>query len=78
MIDPEARIAPRLLGDLRRTSVDKLGVMFDPEVVERILECIVARIREGTVGDGITHAELVDRSQPYRDLLEPARQGDSE
>ena len=59
MIDPDAAIDNRLRGDLRRTSVDKLGVIYDSSVVKRILDCIVARVRAGTVGDGITYAELV-------------------
>lgn len=59
MIDPEAAIDPERLNAVRRASIEKLGVMFDPSVVERILNCIVARVRDGTVGDGITHAELV-------------------
>ena len=59
MIDPDATIDARVRYDLERTSIDKLGIVYDPTVVKRILDCTVARVRAGTVGDGITHAELV-------------------
>ncbi len=65
MIDPDAAIDAHLRRDLQRTSIDKLGMIYDPTVVERMLDCAVTRIRAGTVGDGITHAELVnDASVP--------------
>ncbi len=59
MIDLDAAIDARLRRDLQRTSIDTLGMIYDPTVVKRMLDCTVSRIRSGTVGDGITYAELV-------------------
>ena len=59
MIDPESAVDAQRRYDLEQGSIDKLGVIYDPSVITRILDCIVRRIRAGTVGDGITYAELV-------------------
>lgn len=59
MPDPEAAIDVQRLRDLRRRSMAELGVIYDPAIVARIRDAIVARIQRGLVGEGITHAQLV-------------------
>ena len=59
MIDPEAAIPVDRLSEVRRVSVAELGFVYAPLVVTRIQEIIVARIRRGDVGEGITYAQLV-------------------
>ncbi len=59
MTDPDAAIPVPLLNEVRRASVSELGFVYDPLVVTRMQEVIVARIRRGDVGEGITYAQLV-------------------
>ena len=62
MIDPEDAIDPRRVAALRRDAIEKLGVIYDPQVVEKIADCIAEKVRRGTVGEGVTYAELVTGS----------------
>ena len=47
MIDLDAAIDARLRRDFQRTSIDTLGMIYDPTVVKRMLDCTVTRIRSG-------------------------------
>jgi len=62
MIEPDDVIDPGRVSTLRRDAIDKLGVIYDPEVVQKIRDCIVKKVRLGTVGEGITYEELVTGS----------------
>ena len=62
MIDPEDAIDPQRVDTLRRDAIDKLGVIYDPRVVEKIAACITENVRQGIVGEGITYADLVNGS----------------
>lgn len=59
MIDPDAPVASDRLDTLQREAVETLGVFFDPRVVDRIATCLIDKIRDGTVEDGIPYRELV-------------------
>ena len=62
MIDPEDAIDPQRVVTLRRDSMDKLGVIYDPRVVVKIASCITERVHLGIVGEGITYSDLVTGS----------------
>ena len=62
MIDPDAPIDPERVDTLRREATNALGVFFDPHVVDRIADCIVAKVEQGVVEDGIPYRELVGDS----------------
>jgi len=59
MVDPEADVEPARLDWVRRRAVEERGFIYDPTVVARVQDSIVARIRRGAVGEGLTHADLV-------------------
>ena len=62
MFDPEAPIDPERVDTLRREATNTLGVFFDPQVVSRIARCIVAKVEQGVVEDGVPYRELVSDS----------------
>ena len=62
MTDPDAPIDPERLDTLRREAVNALGVFFDAKVVERIADCIVAKVEDGVVEEGIPYRDLVGDS----------------
>ena len=62
MIDPDAPIAPERVDTLRREATNALGVFFDAQVIERIADCIVAKVEHGVVEEGIPYRDLVGDS----------------
>ena len=62
MIDPEDAIDPQRVTTLRRNSMDKLGVIYEPRVVEKIADFIMEKVLLGIVGEGLTYSDLVNGS----------------
>ena len=62
MIDPDTPVDPKRVIMLRREATDALGVFFDARVVERIADCIVAKVEQGVVEEGIPYRDLVGDS----------------
>ena len=63
MVDPEHPVEPERIRLVRRDATQKLGVIYDPKMVDKIAGCIVDHVRRGTVGEGITYADLVKRAR---------------
>ena len=62
MIDPDAPIGQDRVDAVRRDAINTLGVFFDAQVVGRITDCIVDKVEQGTVGEGIPYRDLVSES----------------
>ena len=62
MIDPDAPINPDRLDILRRDAITTLGLFFDAQVVERMSDCIVDKVQQGSVEEGIPYRDLVGDS----------------
>ena len=76
MIDPDDPLDPQRVDTVRHDATAALGVFFDPRIVDRVSECIVAKVVDGVVGDGIVYRDLVrDSGVPswatHRGLLGP-------
>ena len=59
MVDLDTPVNKILVESLQQTYVDKLGVLFDARVVRRVKECIVDKVKQGVVEDGLVYRELV-------------------
>ena len=59
MTDPDDPLDPERVEALRQHVMEALGVFFDLWVVERVCECIVAKVRDGVVGEGILYRDLI-------------------
>ena len=62
MTDPDAPIDEERVVTLRREATDALGVFFDARVIERIADCIVVKVEQGVVEEGIPYRDLVSDS----------------
>ena len=43
---------------LQQSCVDKLGVLFDERLVRRAKDCIVEKVEQGVVEDGLVYRDL--------------------
>ena len=62
MIDPDAPIDPHRRETLRRGAITTLGLFFDAQVVDRMTRCIVDKVQQGVVDEGIPYRDLVGES----------------
>jgi len=71
MMEPDDPIDPDVLETLRRNAINTLGVFFDPQVVNRIMDCIVEKVGEGVFEEGIpiaSSSETLARHRGWRTL----------
>ena len=59
MRDSEEAVEPVQAAAARQNAIDALGVVYDPKVVDSISECIVDKVQQGVVEEGIPYGELV-------------------
>ncbi len=59
MVDLDTPVNKVLVESLQQTYADNLGVFFDARVVRRVKECIVDRVEQGVVEDGLVYRDLV-------------------
>ena len=76
MIDSDDPIAGDRIDVVRQRATETLGVFFDTRVVDCVWECIVGKVIDGVVGEGIPYRDLVrDSGVPswasHVGLLEP-------
>ena len=62
MVDLEAPVNKMLVESLRQSCVDRLGVLFDERLVSRVKDCIVEKVEQGVVEDGLVYRDLVSDS----------------
>ena len=53
MVDLDTPVKKIFVESLQQTYADNLGVFFDPRVVRRVKECIVDKVKQGGVEDGL-------------------------
>ena len=59
MVDLDKPAKKIFVQSLQQTYADNLGVFFDPRVVRRVKECIVNKVKQGVVEDGLVYRDLV-------------------
>ena len=59
MVDLDTPVKKIFVESLQQTYADNLGVFFDPRVVRRVKECIVDKVKQGVVEDGLVYRDLV-------------------
>ena len=59
MVDLDKPAKKIFVQSLQQTYADNLGVFFDPRVVRRVKECIVDKVKQGVVEDGLVYRDLV-------------------
>ena len=59
MIDPDDPLDLERVDTVRQDATATLGVFFDPRIVDRVSDCIVTKVIDGVVGDGIVYRDLV-------------------
>ena len=59
MVDLDTPVKKIFVESLQLTYADNLGVFFDPRVVRRVKECIVDKVKQGVVEDGLVYRDLV-------------------
>ena len=59
MIDPDDPLDVERVDTVREHATATLGVFFDTRIVDRVSDCIVAKVIDGVVGDGIVYRDLV-------------------
>ena len=59
MVDLDDVIDPERLMTVRQVARTRLGLLYDDRLVRRLSNLIIKRVREGTVGNGLTKASLV-------------------
>ena len=57
MIDPDTPVDSKRVITLWWEATDAIVVSFDARVVERIADCIVAKVEQGVVEEGIPYRE---------------------
>jgi hypothetical protein len=62
MVDLDTPVNKILVESLQQTYVDNLGVFFDARVVRRVRDCIVDKVKQGVVEDGLVYRDLVGDS----------------